>query len=142
MIWLSGRLRPKKEHELHSITRQTPLAFLLPRPQDEGTCAVALVDYLINYTQNEFLETFRRIAGVEGSVVSIVRARMHTLTHSHTHSHIHARPPARIHTLPHSHTGIPTFTHAAPTHARRTHVRHTRSLPRPHTLLLTVVCKL
>jgi hypothetical protein len=61
-----GRLRPKKEHELHCVTRQTPLAYLLPRPKDEGTCSVALVDYLVHYTHNTFLETYRRIAGIKG----------------------------------------------------------------------------
>lgn len=61
---ITGRLKPKrKEHELQSVTRKTPLAFLLPRPQDEGTCSVALVDYLINCTHNEFLGTYRRIVG-------------------------------------------------------------------------------
>jgi hypothetical protein len=61
-----GRLKPKnKDHELLYITKETPLAYLLPRTVDEGTCATALVDYLVNSVHNEFLVTYRRLSGSE-----------------------------------------------------------------------------
>lgn len=75
-----GRLKPKRqEHELDSITVETPLAFLLPRPQEEGTCSVSLVDYLINFTHNELLGTYRRIVSFE-SLRDIERVSMEDVT--------------------------------------------------------------
>jgi hypothetical protein len=75
-----GRLKPKRqEHELDSITVETPLAFLLPRPQEEGTCSVSLVDYLVNFTHNELLGTYRRIVSFE-SLRDIERVSMEDVT--------------------------------------------------------------
>ncbi|XP_062507501.1 E3 ubiquitin-protein ligase rnf213-alpha-like isoform X2 [Corticium candelabrum] len=77
-----GRLKPKKtkEHELQNVCGQTPIAFLLPRTQDEGTCALALVDYLINCTHNEFMGKYRRITGNEREAERVSMADM-TVAH-------------------------------------------------------------
>jgi hypothetical protein len=58
-----GRLKPKKkEHELVCVSNETPLAYLLPRTVDEGTCATAVVDFLVNSVHNKFLLTCCRFS--------------------------------------------------------------------------------
>ena len=61
-----GRLKPRRpEDKLETVTHATFIAFLLPTTQGKGTCAMSLVDYLINCVHNEFVAEFRRLAGVE-----------------------------------------------------------------------------
>ena len=65
-IFSHGRLKPlRPEDRLESVTEMTSIAFLLPTKQGKGTCAMSLVDYLINCIHNEFLAEFRRLANVE-----------------------------------------------------------------------------
>eukprot|EP00118_Oscarella_pearsei_P024112 m.298997 g.298997 ORF g.298997 m.298997 type:complete len:1015 (+) comp40786_c0_seq14:4240-7284(+) len=66
-IFTHGRLKPKKEEDkLLEVNLATPIAFLLPTTTGQGTCAMSLVEYLINCVQNEFVARFRNLSDFEG----------------------------------------------------------------------------